>query len=64
MLALMVSVPLQNRLDYADKCFSTDRVAQESHRTRLRRPFLLIVTRLRGDENDWNPMVVAAEETL
>ena len=32
---------LQNRLHCASKRLSTERLAQESHRTRLRRPFLL-----------------------
>jgi hypothetical protein len=52
------------RLDRADKGLFADRFAQESHRTRLFRPSLLSVTRVRGDENDGNPVVGVGEETL
>jgi hypothetical protein len=41
-------------LDCAYKCLFADRLAQEIQRTRLGSPSLLIVTRVRGDENDRN----------
>ena len=49
----------QYRLDCADKRLFADGLAQKSHRARLRRPSLLIITCVGGDENDWNPIIVA-----
>jgi hypothetical protein len=48
----------QYRLDCADKRLFADRLAQKSHSARLRRPSLQIITRVGGDENDWNPISV------
>jgi hypothetical protein len=47
---LVLTASPQCGLDCADNGLFADRLAQESHRTRLCRLSLLIVTRVRGDE--------------
>src|SRR5260370_39785479 len=54
---LVLTASPQYDLDCAYKCLFADRLAQEIHRTRPGSPSLLIVARVRGDENDRNPVV-------
>jgi hypothetical protein len=54
----------QYRLDCAGKRLFADRLAQKSHSARLRRPSLQIITRVGSDENDWNPIILAAQDKL